>query len=197
MLNDITLQPLKQNWASCVKNLLSRLGFLHVWETQGVGNENAFLKIFKQRITDNFTSNWHSRLENSTRARSYLTFANFQYQKYLDILSIVKYRKSFSRLRLSSHRLAVEVGRWTKPNKTPYERGKCKNCNVLEDEFHFLFECSLYTDLRKMYISRYYWRHPNMMKFIQLLNSNHTKTLKNLSVYIYKAFQAHKENLFQ
>ena len=58
-----------------------------------MGNENAFLKIFKQRITDNFTQNWHSRLENSTRARSYLTFANFQYQKYLDILSIVKYRK--------------------------------------------------------------------------------------------------------
>ena len=113
MLNDITLQPLKQNWASCVKNLLSRLGFLHVWESQGVGNENAFLKIFKQRITDNFTQNWHSRLGNSTRARSYLTFANFQYQKYLDILSIVKYRKSLSRLRLSSHRLEVEVGRWT------------------------------------------------------------------------------------
>ena len=68
-------------------------------------------------------------------------------QKYLDILSIVKYRKSLSRLRLSSHRLEVEVGRWTKPNKTPYERRKCKDCNVLEDEFHFLFECPLYTDL--------------------------------------------------
>ena len=27
MLNDLTLQPSKQNWASCVKDLLSRLGF--------------------------------------------------------------------------------------------------------------------------------------------------------------------------
>ena len=40
ILNDLTLQPLKQNWASCVKNLLSR----HFWETQGVGNENAFFE---------------------------------------------------------------------------------------------------------------------------------------------------------
>ena len=38
VLNDLTLQPLKQNWASCVKDLLSRLGFLEVWESQGVGN---------------------------------------------------------------------------------------------------------------------------------------------------------------
>ena len=42
MLNDLNLQPLKQNWASCVKNLLSRLGFLDIWEAQGVGNVNAF-----------------------------------------------------------------------------------------------------------------------------------------------------------
>ena len=27
ILNDLNLQPLKQNWASSVKNLLSRMGF--------------------------------------------------------------------------------------------------------------------------------------------------------------------------
>ena len=82
MLNDLTLQPLKQNWASYVKDFLSRLGFLEVWESQGVGNIQMFLNIFKQRMRDVFTQDWHSRLQNSTRARCYLTFANFQYQKY-------------------------------------------------------------------------------------------------------------------
>ena len=127
-LNDLTLQPSKQNWASCVKDLLSRLGFLEVWEAQGVGNANAFMNIFKQRIKDVFTQQWHARLENSTRARCYLTFATFKYQQYLDNLNIVKYRKSLSRLRLSSHRLEVEVGRWAKPNKIPYEDRKCQVC---------------------------------------------------------------------
>ena len=55
MLNDLTLQPLKLNWASCVKDLLSRLGFLGVWEAQGVGNIQAFLNIFKQWSRDVFT----------------------------------------------------------------------------------------------------------------------------------------------
>ena len=195
MINDLTLQPLKQNWASCVRDLLSRLGFLEVWEAQGVGNIKAFLNIFKQRIKDVFTQEWHSRLENSTRARCYLTFANFQYQKYLNVLNIVKYRKSLSRLRLSSHRLEVEVGRWAKPNKIPYENRKCQICNILEDEFHFLLECPLYSDLRKLYINKYYWRRPNMPKFIELLTSEHAKTLKNLSVFVDKAFKIRKEAL--
>ena len=93
MLNDLTLQPSKQTWASRVKDLLSRLGFLEVWEAQGFCNVNAFMNIFKQRIKDVFTQQWHARLENSTRARCYLTCATFQYQKYLDNLNIVKYRK--------------------------------------------------------------------------------------------------------
>ena len=52
------------------------------------------LNIFKQRVRDVFTQTWHSRLENSTRARCFLTFADFKYQEYLDVLNIMKYRKS-------------------------------------------------------------------------------------------------------
>ena len=169
MLNDLTLQPLKQNWASCVKDLLSRLGFLEVWESQGVGNIQAFLNMSKQRLRDVFTQDWHSWLRNSTSEKKRnLIFANFQYQKYLDILNIVKYRKSLSRLRLSSQRLEVKVGRWVKPNKVPYGNIKCKICNVLEDEFHFCLECPLYAELRNKYISNYNWCRPNNPKFIHL-----------------------------
>ena len=88
-------------------------------------------------------------IEDSTRARCFITFSSFQYKTYLDMLNITKYRKNLSRLRLSSHRVEVEAGRWTKVNKTPYENRKCKNCDVLDDEFHFVMECSLYGDLRK------------------------------------------------
>ena len=50
MLNALNLQSLKQNWGSCVKNLLSHVGFLHVWEAQDVISEYAFLNIFKHII---------------------------------------------------------------------------------------------------------------------------------------------------
>lgn len=144
-------------------------------------------------MRDVFTQDWHSRLENSTRARCYLTLADFKYQKYLDVLNIMKYRKSLIRLRLSSHRLEVEVGRWAKPNKIPYQNRKCKICNVLEDEFHFLLECPLYADLRKRYINKFFWTRPNMLKFIELMSTDHGKTLKQVSVFIEKAFQCRKE----
>ena len=59
--------------------------------------------------------------------------------------------------------------------------------------FFFLLESPLYAELRKRYINKYYWRRPNMPKFIQLLCTEHCKTLKNLSVFIEKAFQLRKE----
>ena len=102
----------------------------------------------------------HSRLENSTRARFYLNIENFQYQKYLDIFKVQKYR--INRLRLSSHRLETEMGHWAKPNKVPLDNRKCKICNVVEDKFHFILECILFKDLRKCYVNKCYWERPNM-----------------------------------
>ena len=54
MLNDIEQHPTHQNWASSVRNLLSRLGFLDVWIAQTVGNIDAFLELCKIRLRDNF-----------------------------------------------------------------------------------------------------------------------------------------------
>ena len=136
-----------------VKHLLSRLGFLEVWNAQGIGNIRNFLSIFKLKVEDVYIQDWHSRLENSTRAMLYISVAKFQYQQYLDILKVEKYRNSLCKIRVSAHRLEVETGRWTKPNKTPLDDRICLICGVLEDEFHFFIECPLYNDLRNIYIT--------------------------------------------
>ena len=52
MLNDIEAQPLKHHLALSLKRLLSNLGFMEVWLSQGVGNEQRFLEIFKTRVKD-------------------------------------------------------------------------------------------------------------------------------------------------
>ena len=57
MLNDLELRQNIVNWASLVKHLLLSLGFYEVWLAQGVGNYNAFITIFKQRLTDTFIQN--------------------------------------------------------------------------------------------------------------------------------------------
>ena len=193
MLNDLEINPYIQNWASMVKHLLSRLGFFEVWNAQGIGNIRNFLSIFKLRVKDVYIQDWHSRLENSTRARFYINVAKFQYQQYLDILKVEKYRNSLCKIRVSAHRLKVETGRWTKPNKTPLDDRICLICGVLEDEFHFIIKCPLYNDLRNIYIKRYYWQRANMPKFLQLLSSENIRVIKNLAIFIEKAFKKREQ----
>ena len=57
-----------------------------------------------------------------------------------------------TKLRVASHRLEIEAGRWARPNRVPIDERKCRFCNTLEDEFHFLLECNLYRDLRMQFI---------------------------------------------
>ena len=104
--------------------------------------------------------------------------------------------QALSKLRMSSHRLAIESGRWARPTSTPINERKCVHCNVLEDEFHFVIECKLFIELRTKYIPKYYWKRPSMYKFIELLNTTKVKLLRNLSVYIYQAFKCRTDLLY-
>ena len=125
-----------------------------------------------------------------------ITFANFKCQDYLDCLKVDTFRKCFSRYRVSSHRLEIETGRWTRPNKTPLENRKYKQCNILEDELHFVLDCVLYKELRKKYINKYYWQRLNMIKLIELVRSENETTLKRLSMYLGKAFKLRHDCLY-
>ena len=97
---------------------------------------------------------------------------------------------------MSSHRLRVETGRWEKPI-IPYNERKCQICALdIEDEFHFVLVCPRYSDLRKRFISKYYWSRPSMYKFIDLLNVKKKSTQKALASYCYKAF-IHRTDFFK
>ena len=196
MLNDININPNKVNWASLLRDTLCNMGFQDVWLAQSVGNEKIFFKIFEQRVSDNFIQTWESRLNESSRALFYNTIRNFSLQPYLKICSITKNRFSLTRFRLSSHRLEVEAGRWNKPIQTPLMERKCRICNILEDEFHFLFVCPLYADLRKQYLKKYFYCRPNMFKLVLLLNTTSTKVMRDLATFVHKAFNIRNSFIF-
>ena len=186
--------PQKVNWVSLVKNLLSELGFYEVWINQGVGNVNAFVSLFKQRICDNYKQDWNARISQSPKARFYCLFSNFGFKSYLNLDTAKNIRIYISKLRLSSHTLEIEKGRYKKPNPVPVNERKCKECNTLEDEFHFLLECKKYQDLRAMYIKRYYWVRPNVPKLITLLTSENVNECRKLGKFIKKAFEIKNSN---
>ena len=91
--------------------------------------------------------NWNEELNLSSRAIFYKSILNFEFKPYLDLIVIVrKFRVALSKLRTSSHRLEIEMGRWTRPVETP----KCKHCHTLEDEYHFISECPLYSNIKTL-----------------------------------------------
>ena len=193
--NDLELFPNKINWCTLVKDLLCTLGFYDAWLFQNVGDEKVFLFQVKQRLNDHFVQNWLSRIENSSRSLFYRNIADFKFKPYLNIINLSKYRKEMTKLRVSSHRLFIETGRWTKPS-TPIDQRICYQCNKLEDEFHFIIECELYKDIRATYISPYYRSRPNMYKFLELIKSENKHTLQKLAQYIFHAFELRNRILY-
>ena len=119
MQNDIEAKPNTVNWASLLRDLLSSLGFHEVWIHQGVGNYNNFIAAVKQRIYRHIYPKLDGKIRGVYAGKFYWTFGAFKLQPYLDNVNVSKFRYAFSRLRLSSHRLEVESGRWVKPNPTP------------------------------------------------------------------------------
>ena len=82
------------------------------------------------------------------------------------------YRISFSQMRLSSHRLRIEVGRWS---RLPREARLCP-CGQIQDECHVLRDCPLTQPVRHAYSSG-----ANIV-FLDILND--AKVVKDFQ-YIY------------
>ena len=197
LLSDLELHPNKKNWCSLLKDLLCSLGFYEIWLFQDVGHSKIFLLNVRLRLKDQFIQGWNGRLQDSSRARLYKEVANFCFQPYLDLINVRKFRISFTRLRVSAHRLRIETGRWARPYSTPLQERTCLNCNVLEDEYHFVIECPLYIDLRIKYVPCYYRRRPNMQKFVELINLTDAPTVRKLSMFIYGAMIVRNEMHFE
>ena len=126
-------------------------------------------------------------INNSQRLITYVIFKHeFEFEQYLDIMGENKYRQALTRFRISAHNLNIEKGRHLNINR---EQRICNKCNmkVIENEYHFLLVCPFYTNIRKTYLKPYFCHWPNVHKFESLMKSTHTKTILNLSKYIYYA----------
>lgn len=77
--------------------------------------------------------------------------------------------KNIARLRLSSHILAYETGRYQNIFR---DQRKCFLCNFhdLEDEYHNALKCPYYSDVSNLFLPKYCRAGPNMYMYIALEN---------------------------
>ena len=73
-------------------------------------------------------------------------------QKHHYVLTSSKKKNNIAKIRMNSHELHSETGRWAVP-KTPWVEGIChlyENMDI-EDGNHFLLECPTYTHIRSQF----------------------------------------------
>ena len=99
-------------------------------------------------------------------------------------ISSTEHRKALTKVRLGSHNFLIERGRWNIP-KLDFLNRKCLDCNVVEDEFHCLFECPRFSEQRKI-IPNYLSRKPSLFKLVSMFQRNDIQVLNKMAIVCFR-----------
>ena len=108
-------------------------------------NSTRSLDFITKSIKQKHITFWKHKVENSSKLSFYCTFKeDYQLEKYPTTIKNINQRKTFTRFRISNHKLMIEYGRY---QKIPQEERLCMFCqsNEVEDEYRFTMSCEAYT----------------------------------------------------
>ena len=178
-----------RNWTAEIRKIFIETGRHDLWISENTTmTMDSLAQMIKSKLIDVYIQSWNGDLLQD-KLRSYRLYKTvFSCEPYLMELSPAV-RRSFTRLRLSSHCLQVEMGRY--PPRVPAARRLCRQCDIsdVEDEFHFVLRCRRHQALRAAHIPRHYWARPNMLTFIDLMSSDDPVIRRKLGLYVHQAMQ--------
>lgn len=173
----------ESEWISHIKQTLNSCNLYQCWLAQRihVPSINIFKGVVNKVTCDTYKAEWQESVYSNQKCYNYRMFKReFCFESYLIRLP-VSLRIVFAKFRLSNHNLPIEKGRhW---NIERCER-KCTQCNVLGDEFHYLFICPLFSDDRKLFLTKGYQRNINADKYYTLFSSKNYQKLCKLTKFI-------------
>ena len=177
------------NWVSKVRIFLYEYGLGYAWMNQGVGDGSVFMSILKQRMVDCRWQNWESHINESERFFMYRGYGDLTHGRhsYLSLNidrhiknCLVKFRFGISNIRVHYYR------------HRPYRAADllCPLCeDEVEDEIHFVLCCPVLCNLRNKLIPVKFYKKPSLFKLNMLMASVNENIVKNVCVYLYKAFK--------
>ena len=136
------------NWCSGVSCILSDIGKSELY----LDKQPVDLKECRTLLLQMQSQKWTNVIATKTKLRFYIRFkTTFEPEKYVKINLSHSERSVLAQTRLGILPLHVETGRFT---NTPLNDRTCVICqsNAIEDEFHFLFECDAYDELRNEWL---------------------------------------------
>ena len=116
-------------------------------------NENN-IKQYIDLMKKKYISYWHQTLQHSQKLSFYYTIKKtFGPSAYLVLTRKNASRKALVNLRISSHKLLIETGRYDNIPRNERVSNVC-NRKTIEDEIHILLDCPSYSSLRDMSFSK-------------------------------------------
>ena len=145
------------------------------------------------RLVDIFKQSWDEKMRNSEHFQTFYSFKSLiSPELYLNDDSFGrKYRNILTKFRLGVSQIHGHRYRFYKHNKLLL---KCPLCeNPIEDEFHVIFVCHNYTDLRKSILPK----NVINIRNIHSLNTIMTDYHRNLAKYLLFMFERRNEIMLQ
>ena len=150
-----------------------------IWENQLCGKK--FSDNVKQLIRKKYVNAWKIEIFESPKCTNYRVFKrDLKFESYLIKLPF-KLRLSFTKFRVSNHRLPIEYGRHINVDR---QLRKCFVCEILSDEFHALFECVLFHEERNKYLNNGRNGRVNAIQYFNLFNTKSIIQLKKLAQFV-------------
>ena len=137
----------KECWLSKTKDIYDKAGLSNLHVSANMDNIKDHVNTIMTRYRVQYVQEWFAQIQRPlsirgnalNKLRTYKLFKHqFQLEKYLLCINITKHLIALTKLRVSSHCLAIETGRYHKPTSLPVDQRLCAECGVLEDEAHFL-----------------------------------------------------------
>ena len=151
-----------------------------------------FTQLWNSRLRKSYLKLWEKNFNTVMEDRTYCKIkTSFGSEKYLFIINNFTLKRAITKLRISSHRLKIETGRYL---KLEVNKRLCNkwDLNKIEDEINVLLECPSTSTDRQVLIDMINnncnnFQYLNLSdNFFWLLNSESIDILKQLGYSFYQ-----------
>jgi hypothetical protein len=181
------------NWSSNVLKVLSNVKLESLFYEQ----RPIDIEMVKEKLMDMHEENWLHSVSIKPKLRTYKLFKEtLHVENYVLYNLSISERSVMAQFRLGILPLNIETGRF---RNQPIEERICDLCelNEIEDESHFLFKCTLYNDLRKIWMENILRINENFVQLDEIsqmkimFDKHHRCTAK----FILRSLKIRKENI--
>ena len=162
-------------WSSNIRSIFVDIDCQNVFISRSQINVNSCWALLYELQC----KQWSDKIFVKRKLQTYVTFKNmYEVEPYVISFINRKHRSYLAQYRCGILPLSIETGRWS---SIPLEDRICKVCEslVVEDEYHFIFHCSLYKDIRDPFL-----HHVGN----NVLNINEMNEVDKMKVFMSKDF---------